>query len=206
MSRDHARVYLAIWDDPQWLALTSVQQIGYLALVSSRDLSYCGVAPLIPARYQDLSSDMTSRKFSAAIEGLESARFVVTDRSTAEVLVRSYVRHDGILKQPNVTKALVKALRLVHSDPLRAVVIDELARFYGERPGEKGWKGFADLDPEGFADIQAKASRKGSAKGSGNPKAKVAPTPLPPSPFPTRSGPPSSFNVTSVTRETGVGR
>ncbi len=180
MAREHARIYLTIWDDPSWKSLTSVQQLAYLALTSSADLSYCGVAPLIPARYQDLSHDMTARKFMSAIDGLEAKKYVVTDRETLEVLVRSYVRYDGLLKMPNVTKAMVRALHKVHSTHLRDVITDELGRFYRERPSENGWKGFADLDPEGFAEVVAKGSGKGSAKGSANPRA----TPLPPSPFP----------------------
>src|SRR5699024_12062525 len=34
------------------------------------------------------------------IWGLQSARFVFVDESTDEVLIRSFLRHDGLLKQP----------------------------------------------------------------------------------------------------------
>lgn len=183
MARDHARISLSIWDDPAWKSLTGVQQLVYIALVSSADLSYCGVAPLVPARYQGISSDMTARRFLSAVEGLEAANFVVTDRDTLEVLVRSYVRHDGILKMPNVTKAMVRALHKVHSPRLRDAITDELTRLYGEKSAAAGWRGYAALDPEGFA----KVSAKGSTPPSPNPEAKVAPTPLPPSPFPPKS-------------------
>lgn len=184
MARDHARIYVTIWADPAWRSLTCVQQLTYVALVSSADLSYCGVAPLIPARYQGIACDMTARKFLTAIAGLEAAGFVVADRDTLEVLVRSYVRHDGLLKMPNVTKAMVRALHKVHSPILRDVVTGELARLYRERPFEKGWAGFADLDAEGFARVRAKGSAQGTATPSTNPGANPGATPLPPSPLP----------------------
>jgi hypothetical protein len=204
MAREHARIYLTIWDDPSWTALTSVQQLVYVALASGADLSYCGVAPLVPARYQGISSDMSARKFLAAVDALEVTGFVVTDRDTLEVLVRSYVRHDGLLKMPNVTKAMVRALHKVHSPRLRDVVVNELARLYREQPNEKGWRGFADLDAEGFAEVVEKASRKGSAKGSANPKANPAATPLPPSPFPLSAVPGMHSSSPSVGRDEPV--
>lgn len=199
MARDHARVYLSIWADPDWTSLTSVQQLVYLALISSDDLSYCGVAPLIPARYQRISADMTPRKFMAAIDGLEARSFVVTDRDTVEVLVRSYVRHDGLIKLPNVTKAMVTALRRVHSQKIAEAVWAEIVRLYAEDPSAKGWKGFAEAFPEGWENLRANPSPKGSGKGSR--KGKATPFPLSPTPFPDRS--PSSSIVTSVTREGG---
>jgi len=190
MARDHARILLSIWDDPDWLALNSVQHDVYWAIASGRDLSYCGVAPLIPARYQHIASDMNPRRFMSAVDVLEARRFVVTDRATAEVLIRSYVRHDGILKLPNVTKALVTAMKRVHSGLIQEAMTEELVRLYIENPTEKGWHGFADADPEGFAILKAKCSPKGSGKGSANSKA--TPFPLSPTPSPLVSSEASS--------------
>lgn len=195
MARDHARISLDIWDDNDWTSLTSVQQIAYLTLISSPDLSYCGVLPYLPARYALLAKDWTERKFAAAITALEAGRFVIVDRTTAEVLVRSYVRHDGLLKQPNVTKALVKAYNRVHSEHLRAAIRVELARLLREIPEARGWQGLIDTSPELLDELHATPLPKGSTKGSENPSANPEATPLPPSPFP------SSSSLRSVTRE-----
>jgi len=191
MGRDHARVRVDIWSDPDFLELTSVQQLAYLVLISSRDLSYAGVVPYVPARYALLSRDWTERKFAAALRGLEQRRFVLLDLDTAEVLVRSYVRHDGLLKQPNVAKALVRAFYRIHSEHLQDAVVGELRRLYADDPDARGWVGFREASEELFARVSAKGSRKGSVKGS--PKGSA--TPLPPSPFPSSSSSPS------VTRE-----
>lgn len=154
MARKHARLLLKIWEDGDFLALTSSQQITYLALLSSRDLSWCGVAPLIPRRLAKISSDMTERKAVANLDALRSARFIVIDEDTAEVAVRSYVRHDEFMGQPNVVKAMIKALEKVHSDALRSVVVDELSRYYLEEPDLNGWGTVSSMAPELFGELQ----------------------------------------------------
>lgn len=183
MARTHIRLLTSIQEDPDWCALTTVQQQIYLAILLSDDMSWCGVAPLLPQRLIGFASDLTERKVKLAIAALASKRFVVVDDKTAEVLVRSYVRHDGILKQPNVTKAMVAAIGKVHSPALRSVVIDELGRLMREDPPperlpetetggrkqkEHGWWIIADHFAGLYAEIE-KASGKGFRNPSANP-------------------------------------
>lgn len=169
MARDHARLLVSIWSDDEWIALTTVQQMTYLSLLSSPDLSWCGVAPMLPQRIVRLASDLTERKVRNALDTLEARRFLVIDQGTAEIAVRSYVRHDGILKQPNVTKALVKALQRVHSPTLSDAIRGELARELMENPDAKGWAAIRSESPELFAELQS----KGRANPSGTPLRKV---------------------------------
>lgn len=145
MARRHARLLVRIWDDQDWLALTSSQQVTYLALCSSVDLSWCGVAPLLPQRLARISSDMTESKARANLAALEDTRFLVVDRNTGELCVRSYVRHDGLLDQPNVVKAMVKAYDKVHSTTIRRTIVRELQRAREEDPESKGWAVIAKL-------------------------------------------------------------
>lgn len=56
MARDHARIYTSIWDDPDFLALGESEQLTYLKLVSSPDVTWCGVLPLLPQRPGRLAS------------------------------------------------------------------------------------------------------------------------------------------------------
>lgn len=162
MARRHARLLLKIWDDDDWLALSSSQQITYLALLSSRDLSWCGVAPFIPRRLAKISSDMAERKAVANLATLAEARFIVIDHDTAEVSVRSYVRHDEFMGQPNVVKAMVKALDKVHSNVIRAVIVDELRRYLKEEPDLKGWGTVQATAPELFSELQSSPLRRAS--------------------------------------------
>lgn len=152
MARDHARILLSIWDDSDFVSLSSVQQRTYLALISSRDLSYCGVHPLIPVRLCS-ASDMAERKVSAAIDALEAKKFLIVDRDTAEVCIRTYVRHDGILKMPNVVRAMNKAWSKVHSATIRKAIRRELG------------VALADAYPEGIGQAMCKALAEGFGKG-----------------------------------------
>lgn len=169
MARDHARLLVSIWTDEDFTRLTSAQQLTYLSLISSPDLSWCGVLPLLPQRLALLSSDATDRKVRANLAALEAQRFVVMDEVTAEILVRSYVRHDNLLRQPNVVKAMVKALQKVHSERLQRVVLAELNRAYHENPDAKGWPVIRSEQPELFAEVSANPSRNPSV----NPLRKV---------------------------------
>ena len=186
MARDHARIQVAIWDDDDFIGLTAVQQQVYLALLSSSDLSYAGVCPLLPGRIAGRAADLTKAKVQAALRVLERTRFIVVDAETDEILVRSYVRHDGILKQPNMLAATIKAWALIHSEKIQQAILIELERGMQE--------GFPDGLTHGYTDALMKGFRKGLpegfpatlwGKGSGEGfPPRVTPTPLPPSPFP----------------------
>lgn len=168
MARDHARISVDIWSDPDWKTLEPVAQLVYIMLTSSPDLSYCGIHPLVPERLATKSSGMTGRRFRTALATLAAKRFVVVDETTAEILVRSYVRHDGVLKVPNVAKAMVKALARTHSTALRGVIVDELVRAQKDNPDAKGWHGVKAESPELFEVICGKAFSNPSGKGSVN--------------------------------------
>lgn len=147
---------MSIWDDDDWTSLDTASQTVYSSLISSPDLSWCGVAPLLPQRLARGARDLTERKVRNAFAELTQRRFLIIDNETAEILVRSYVRHDGILKQPNVTKALVRAMDRVHSDTLVDAVKVELARLLIDEPDHKGWDTIRSGWPELFAELHAK--------------------------------------------------
>jgi len=192
MARDHARIHLSVWDDPEFVALTTPQQWTYFALCASRQLSYCGVHPLVPAHLAKRSRDMTERKVAAALSGLEVGRFVVIDEDTAEIAVRTYVYHDGILKMPNVVRAMNAAFARVMSVTLRAVIVDEVTRAI--------WRTFPDGPPDGIA----KALREGFAEGfAEGPSHSLSPFPFPLSP--STSGSPKSKPLPTYREDRSVG-
>lgn len=151
MARDHARVKVSIWNDPDFRALSSADQHGYLALFSQAALSYCGVIDYIPGRLAQLASDLTPTKVKAAVRGLERAKFIVVDRETAELLVRSYVRHDGVLERVNMGKAVGAAVERVTSNTIRDAIAVEMGRLMAEQPGLAGWIGLKEASPMAFA-------------------------------------------------------
>lgn len=178
MAREHARILLSVWEDDDFLALRSTDQWAYFALLSHRDLSWCGVSPLLPQRYANLASDMTAGKANAALRNLEQARFVVADHDTAEIAARTFVRHDGIMKKPNVLIAALKAFEKVHSPQIRESLRCEFARAYTE--------GF----PEGFGEPFGRAFGRSFPEGLPEPFGELFGEQVPelfansPSPFP----------------------
>lgn len=151
MARDHARVRVSIWDDPDFLGLKTGEQHLYLALMSNRGLSRCGVIDYIPSRFEHLASDLNVSKFRASVKGLTAGRFLVLDENTQELLVRSYVRHDGVLDRLNMGKATGTAFEAVVSHPIRDAIGNELARLMKDKPDLPGWNGLAMTSPAAYA-------------------------------------------------------
>lgn len=165
MPRDHARIQTAIWSDPDFRQLPERAQRMYFLALSQPRLNYCGVLDYMPVRLAKFAADSSPRTVANAVSVLESRAFVVVDPETSELLLRSYVRHDGLLEMPNVTKAMVKDYNAVLSDDIKKVVLEELCRAYDEQPNLKGWQGLAEGSPELYSVLTAKGSRKGSANG-----------------------------------------
>lgn len=161
MARDHARIFVAIWGDRDFRALNRDEQRMYFTLVSQSTLTYCGSLDFIPSRLAILAADEDEMTVEHSIKLLEAARFLVIDRTTQEILIRSFVRHDGLLDSPNMTKAMLKARSALLSDDLRNAVDSELWRAHRDNPKRKGWPGLKEAAPELFRQV--------SAKGSGNP-------------------------------------
>jgi hypothetical protein len=132
MARSEARVFTSIWRDPDFRELTSSAQWMYLFLLSQGDLAFSGVLPLRPGKWAPVAPDRTVAKINADLKVLGSARFVVADDATSELLVRSFVRRDGILRSPKLMKPLAAALAAVESQKLRDVLALELERAVAE--------------------------------------------------------------------------
>ncbi len=166
MARKAARILVDIWDDREFTALRSIEQVVYFHILSSRDLSWCGVNPLLPQRMARLCSDITARKAERSLDVLAERRFLVIDQDTAEVAARTFVRHDDILASPNVSKAMCRALELVRSATIRASVMSELERLYREDSAARGWVAIGAAFPELFAELSDNPSANPSANPS----------------------------------------
>lgn len=140
MAREYGVIYHDIWGDSDFRALSTRAQLLYLQLLTSPTLNYAGVADWRPKRIAPLASDLTVRSVERAAGELARGLFVVIDEDTEEVLIRSFLKHDGLLKKPNVTKAMLKAFNATSSDVLRGVVVHELGKLREQFPE---WGGFA---------------------------------------------------------------
>lgn len=213
MARTHARIRLDMWADDDYRDLTMGAQWLYEFLLSAPATTFAGVHPWRPGVISGHNRDTSAADIDYFAAELEVGHYVVIDRDTEECLIRSFIKHDGLMKSPNMAKALVKEHAKIGSAALRAVVVDQLKRLKRQQPELKGWDHLGTLlrkrsmtPAEAIAVLPRNPSGNPSAYGSenpsGNPSGRVSATPILPSSLPPNS--PSSSSP-SVTREQGVG-
>lgn len=122
MARNHARVLTAIWSDAEFTGMTPEAQRMYLLLLSQPDLTPCGALPYIPRRWARLCPGTTVEAVEKAIEELEESRFLLVDRDTDELAIRTFVVHDGGLANPKMRGAVKSSLGALHSRWLRSSI------------------------------------------------------------------------------------
>lgn len=180
MARDHARIWRDIWGDDDWRDLTSSAQWLYLHLTSTRGLSLCGIADWRPSRIAAHTADLTAADVEQFATELEDGHFAIIDRDTDEALIRSWVKHDGLMKSPNMAKALAKAHDAAGSKVLRAVAVHQLKKLKEYEPQLLGWANVGNLLRKRSMEVSEafeilppnpslNPSGKGSEKGSDNP-------------------------------------
>ncbi len=178
MAREYAQIKLAIWADDDWRDLSPLARYLYLTLLTSPTLSHCGVADWRPARIGALNGmdlDEVEANGSELIETL----YLVVDHESEEALIRSFVRNDGLMKQPKMAVAMVSAHAAVASQEIRGVIIHELKRLREDYPNLHGWGseratdllGLRSVDPSTYPLGKGKPTPigKGSTKGSPTP-------------------------------------
>lgn len=140
MPRTFAHFKTEIWNDDDFRMLPSAAQHLYVVLWTSAGLSYCGVTDWRPPRLARTASDLTAGQVVEAGLILHRRLYVVVDEDTEEVLVRSFIRNDGLMEQPNVAAAMVRDYGTIASSAIRGVVVHELQRLFEEKPELKGWR------------------------------------------------------------------
>lgn len=157
MAREYTRVKLTIWNDPDFRQLPADAQWLYFALMTHPSISLCGVVDWREARLTAISADMNVTRLRAAALALGQGRFIAVDPETEEALVRSFVRHDGVLQSPNMARSMVRQHAEIASLKLMELVSVEVRRATVENPEWKGlasaepvWKQFPESDGKGF--------------------------------------------------------
>lgn len=136
-----------IWRDKDFKALSRTAQATYAQLLCQKELDRAGVLPYQPDKWARGCDTMSLDDLLGDLDELQTARFILVDTDTFEVLVRSYMRQSNVIKQPNLLKNAIKCARMVASDRLRHELAVELRRL-----GRKDTVEVADeIDPgEGF--------------------------------------------------------
>lgn len=139
MARDHARINIAIWGSTGFRKLSPAAQHLYFVLVTSSTLNYAGVADWRPKRLAALSESWTVDDVDTAAHELSSAHVAIIDDDTEEVLIRTWIKHDGLIDQPRMAVSVANAYAGVSSLMIRGVIVHELRKLKSAKPELKGW-------------------------------------------------------------------
>jgi hypothetical protein len=169
MAREHARILTSIWDpSSDFRLLGPAEQRLYFLLLSQRSLNHAGVLPLTVRKWAGSCAGTSIEDVWTSLKALDAARYVVVDTDTEEVLIRSFIRNDGIARQPNVLKAALRLATGIESPRLRAALAGELRRLGTDIAGRVADELVGATEeplPEGLPEPIAEPL----PKGSGNP-------------------------------------
>lgn len=127
MANAQALVKATIWDGDFRNCSVAAQHL-YLLLITQPEMTLCGVLPLTLGRWAGLSKGATAKSVGKALDELVAARFVLLDPETDEVMVRTYIRYNGTLKNSNLTLGLTRVYDAIRSPALRDMVIASVPR------------------------------------------------------------------------------
>jgi hypothetical protein len=140
MAREYARIRTSIADDPDLEELSlEAQWLYFRVILPDPTLSSVGVMDWRPRKLIRKASNSSFDVILGAAAELERARFLLFDLETEEVLVRTYVRNDELLRNPKMAGSVIKAFGAVASKELRAAVVTEIARVRADHPDFSSW-------------------------------------------------------------------
>lgn len=139
MARDRANIRLDMWADQDWRDLSEGAQHLYMLLMSHPTLSYAGVADWKPGRLAAMTCGKTSAEIVADAAQLRERFFIVVDADSEEVLVRSFIKHDGLMKQPKLVVSMTNAYAAVASRSIREVIAFEVQKLHDRHPELNAW-------------------------------------------------------------------
>lgn len=147
MARKFAQIQVSIWTDEDFKSLPAVEQHMYFVLLSQPRMNLVGMIDYIPSRLAICVDEWTADDVERLIKGLEQRRYVIVDRDTHELILRSFVRRDGLLRSNTITKGAAADYAEVMSDKLRTAIDDELIRAFREDSTMQGWAGLKEANP-----------------------------------------------------------
>jgi hypothetical protein len=140
VTRTKASINVDIWGDASFRDLTDAAQSLWFKLQSHPKLDYAGVTDFHPGKLAAATREQTADDIMIAAQELSDAHWCVFDQSTDEVMVRGYLRHDGVLLQSKLPISVAKDYAAVASNKIRAVVVFEIQRFRKEHPDLAAWE------------------------------------------------------------------
>lgn len=139
MPRDYAQIRQDMWSDDRWRGLTPMAQWLYMLLLSDPRLTYAGVTEWHPGRIAQRAKECNGRDVLIAAAELADAHFVIIDEDTEEVAIRSFLKHDPVMRNPRLAVTMAKDFGVVASNKIRAGIVYELQRLKRADPDLPAW-------------------------------------------------------------------
>ncbi|MFV8049748.1 hypothetical protein [Mycobacterium sp. 48b] len=140
MAREYARIRISIAGDDHIEELSpAAQWLYFRILIPDPQLTHCGVTRWLPKRLIHKAAGLTLDYILAAAAELERERFALFDDNTEEVLVRSYLRSEELLRNPKMAVAVGDAYLGVASRQLKAAIASEVHRDKADHPDYSSW-------------------------------------------------------------------
>ncbi|MEU5425148.1 hypothetical protein AB0H73_06015 [Streptomyces olivoreticuli] len=199
MARGHGRIQSAIWDDPDFLTLTAGEQRLFLFLISQPSLTHAGLLPLTPRRWAQKARGLTPSDVDHHLQALARARFIVVDHNTEELLIRTFMRHEGIWKQPRVMGSMAAGALSISSVHLRRALRGELDRIPLDQLNASPPRGRSAPSIRDQIAQHIEALREALEQGDATPSAGGQAPPSPtPSPLPSGTPPETAYSGVAV--------
>lgn len=140
MAREYAKIRTDIWGDEDWRQVGGAAKLLYFMLLSHATLTYAGVADWRPNRIAPLLDPAWTRADVEALAvELQSRHLVVVNDETEEVLIRSFIKHDGVMRQPRLAVAMASAFSAVSCARIKSVIAFEVQKLRVEDPDLSCW-------------------------------------------------------------------
>lgn len=152
MARHHARILTAIWSDPDFTTLLGYDQRLYIVTITQPNMNLCGVVQYSPRRWARLEAEGDPDQVQLGMERLTARRYTYVDADAEEVLARTFVRHDGVLRSPNSVIGMTRDYGGIQSPTLRELVIANLPIDFVEQIQKGRIDGYTKSLPKDFPD------------------------------------------------------
>lgn len=128
MARSYGRTLCAIWSDEHFLQLSMGAKHTYWMLTTQDNVTACGSLPLTLRRWSGYHSDDEQDSFEDWLAELVDERFIFIDQESEELLIRTFVKHDGGHTNGKRLSAIHGASKALRSPLLRQVLGSELRK------------------------------------------------------------------------------
>lgn len=153
MARSEARLQFDIWQRGLSGASPHAKLL-YAVVLTEQTVNHAGVGRLCLPLWA-ANAGLSLAEAEKALGELCDGRWLLTDETTYEVLVRTFVRNDGVAKEPYVLKGALKEALLTQSPQLRVAIAAELRRLPPRQPDgvSKSGRPVTYPDPHATADV-----------------------------------------------------